>query len=424
MARQSTEGLLKEIQSGELEQVYIHITNKAIEWAVAGLVDEANIFLENLWANNLPHSGHLWLPDQGLQVMWEISGMRPANIPFDFTSTEEIEKENWSRFFFPSWNETYTSKFIHKPIQELTGHEAFTKAIIAAYQKSETMPVILEAIEKYIQSGQAAGYSYFEATGCASLLAARNNLTEEAKKFIILWGKGYLENWANYMVCYLLRDRATAKLLSTGILAPIFGLSRQACIKEQSEIIAALAERLSKGRRLAYGNLSWQQLLKKISEIAIEQTTFDFSQQAIETKWLGQPPTTVTDIEVAEKRLGLQLPQDYKDFLKTSNGFNPFSLVNVTLSSVDKADMLVNVDEDLVSAWTGGMFEESFNNKFRKSIIIGGHEEEQMLLLIPPESGEWECWFFANWVPGERRYPGFRYYMEELLQRLEDGHYK
>ena len=94
MAKPSTKGLLKEILSDDIEWVYVHVTNKAVEWAVAGFIDEANNLLEQLWQFKISHSGHLWLPDEGLQIMWQISNKIPANIPFQFKEISEIENEN------------------------------------------------------------------------------------------------------------------------------------------------------------------------------------------------------------------------------------------------------------------------------------------------------------------------------------------
>jgi hypothetical protein len=44
-----------------------------------------------------------------------------------------------------------------------------------------------------------------------------------------------------------------------------------------------------------------------------------------------------------------------------------------------------------------------------------------MIWLIPPagESDGWQIWFFAAWIPGERRYPSFRHFIEHALQELE-----
>jgi hypothetical protein len=54
--------------------------------------------------------------------------------------------------------------------------------------------------------------------------------------------------------------------------------------------------------------------------------------------------------------------------------------------------------------------------------MIGGYNEEQQLLLVPPGGNDkdWQCWFFANWMPGVQPYPNLRFYFEYELQRQED----
>ncbi|QHT68343.1 hypothetical protein GXP67_17695 [Rhodocytophaga rosea] len=91
MAKTSIKKLLNEILSDDLENVYMHITTKAAEWAAAGFVEEANNLLEQLWSFNIPHSKHVWLQDEALQVIWELSGKQPKNIPFTFKDVSEIE---------------------------------------------------------------------------------------------------------------------------------------------------------------------------------------------------------------------------------------------------------------------------------------------------------------------------------------------
>lgn len=422
MAKPSTKGLLKEILSDDIEWVYVHITNKAIEWTVAGFVDEANQLLEQLWKFNIPHSGHLWLPDEGLQIMWQISNKFPANIPFQFKEISEIENENWSRNFYPIWHSSYTDKFIDKSIDDLHGQELFVKAIMATYNKSENPDKIFDALKRYIEQDNPVGYNYFHATTCASLIAARQNNKEATKHFIQLWGKGYLTYWSNYSLSYLMRDRKSAEHLLKGLLAPIFKLTHDLIEKETKEIIEVLSNRMLKGRTLVYEKLSWKQLLDNISKVAITQRTIDFPENILSKKSLRKAPATSEEISKAEKKLNIVLPDDYKKFLLASNGFECFSYTGVTLAPVDKIDFLVKVDKQLVDIWADSMkdVDTTFGDKLRNSIIIGGHEEEQQLLLIPLQNNNWECWHFSSWRPGEVIYVSFRFYMEGELQNLED----
>lgn len=174
-----------------------------------------------------------------------------------------------------------------------------------------------------------------------------------------------------------------------------------------------------------YGNLTWGQLLNEISRLALRQRDIEFSDDILESNTLKKHFATIDEVLAAEKRLAIVLPDDYKQFLLASNGFECFTYTGVTLSSIDDIDFLINVDEELVDIWTGNMddIEPTFDDKFSNSIVIGGVNEEQQLLLIPLENDNWECWHFSSWRPGEVRYQSFRFYMEDQLQSLE-GNFK
>lgn len=425
MAKPSTKGLLKEISSGDLEQVYIHITNKAVEWVVAGFIDEANSLLEQLWNFKIPHSRHLWLSDEGLQVMWTVSGKRPSAIPFVCKDINEIEQENWSRFFYPCGDENSRLTILNTPFGELDDNQLFFKAINAGYANSEQPVDVLAALKRFIGTDNAAGYSYFHATSCAVLLAAKNNLSEKAEYFIDLWGQGYVKYWNNYTLASLLRDRKSAMLLLKGVLADVFKQTKETCHKETKEIIDALAKRMAGGRTLVYGTISWKQLLSSISKLAIEQNTIDFAAAILQRKTLCRKPAKNSKIKAVEEKLAVVLPDDYKTFLLASNGFENFSYTGVTLSSIDEVDFLINVDEQLVEIWSDSMedIDNLYGEKLKSSVVIGGLQEEQYLLLVPLGNRKWECWHFANWRPGEVTYESFRFYIEEQLQRLEDNFY-
>jgi hypothetical protein len=161
MAKPSTKGLLKEILSDDIEWVYVHISNKAIEWAIAGFIDEANNLLEQLWKFKIPHSGHLWLPDEGLQVLWMVSNKKPANIPFEFKDINLIEQENWSRVFYPCGDENSRSTILNNSFSELYDDQLFFKAINAGYDNSEKPLEFLEALKKFCKNGQCGWLHLF-----------------------------------------------------------------------------------------------------------------------------------------------------------------------------------------------------------------------------------------------------------------------
>jgi len=218
-----------------------------------------------------------------------------------------------------------------------------------------------------------------------------------------------------------MRDMSTAKLLLTGILAPILGLTKEKCESDFQNIKLALENRIKNGQSLAYGNLSWSELLKQISLKVLEKENEEYPEQVLANKWLGFSGASKEDILKTEERLNIKLPKEYRDFILASNGFYSFSL-KPTLLSVDKIDWLKNLDPQLVKSWSETAYEmdEGLAKSFSNSILIGGFQEEQQLLLIPDTNSEnWECWFFAYWVPGEIEYPNLRFYMEKALQDLE-----
>jgi hypothetical protein len=61
---------------------------------------------------------------------------------------------------------------------------------------------------------------------------------------------------------------------------------------------------------------------------------------------------------------------------------------------------------------------------FANSLLIGGYQEEQQLLLVSPYKNtlDWTCWYFATWMPGEKKYPALRFYLEKELLELEKSH--
>ncbi|HVX49401.1 MAG TPA: SMI1/KNR4 family protein [Chitinophagaceae bacterium] len=424
MPSPSTVNLLKEIQSSEIETVYIHVTNKAVEWAVAGFIDTANRLLEKLWSFGTPHSGHLWVPDQGFIVMWRLSGKKPANVPFEEHDITQIEKINYDGLFL---NEVMKEL----PPLQTADPDAIKNYLIGAGQRIDEhahkvdIEERLEHYEKQLNSPGIGGYWYFQPATCGAILAARHGDIKKAEHFITLWGKGYADNWANYTPAYLMRDTATAKILLTGILAPVFGITTATCKQEYDAIAQALDSRYATGRTLVYDNLTWKELLKKISVLAIQQQSNDFDEEMLEAGWLGMQPAGKEDIEAAEKSLGIQLPEDYKQFLLISNGFASISSTDVFLAQVEDIQWFRDFNPSLVDGWseTHSEYDPAYNTPFKNSIIIGGMHDEQQLLLVPVDNGVWECWFFAFWIPGEDKFPSLRYYMEERLQRLEEGFY-
>ena len=84
------------------------------------------------------------------------------------------------------------------------------------------------------------------------------------------------------------------------------------------------------------------ELLKLISERAIELADFDFTQEQTKNKWLGTLPASEDEIKLTEKRLGIELPADFKLFLSITNGFSAPNDIEPTFVPISKIDFLKN----------------------------------------------------------------------------------
>lgn len=159
-------------------------------------------------------------------------------------------------------------------------------------------------------------------------------------------------------------------------------------------------------------------LLKKISEKAIKLADVEFTQEQAKNKWIGKKPALESEIKRTEKRLGIELPSDFKLFLSISNGFSAPNDIEPNFEPIDKIDLLKNIDSTIIEAY--GI--ENIGKLLAQSIIVGGINQEQYFLLIPPNSLEnkWKYWKFANWQPGEEAYNNMESYFMEVLNFMNE----
>jgi len=157
-------------------------------------------------------------------------------------------------------------------------------------------------------------------------------------------------------------------------------------------------------------------LLEKISEKAIKYEDFNFSFEQKKNKWLGNNPASEREILETEIRLGITLPNDYKEFLLVTNGFSAPNDIEPTFASVEKIDFLKNVDEFIIEAYG--------SNELENCIVIAGFQQEQYFLLIPPKQikESWKYWKFANWLAGEYPFENLESYFLNVLEFIESEH--
>lgn len=118
----------------------------------------------------------------------------------------------------------------------------------------------------------------------------------------------------------------------TSILEQITGLTRGRAQGISDDIVKSLDLRLESGEPRPYVDLSWASLLAEIE--AKEAVLRDDEHEAV-LPFL-RPPANNEQIALAEAQLGIELPQDYKDFLAVSDGLGSYNLSQTTpLLSID-----------------------------------------------------------------------------------------
>jgi len=149
-------------------------------------------------------------------------------------------------------------------------------------------------------------------------------------------------------------------------------------------------------------------LLSEISKKAIKYENFNFTSQQIQNNWLGNIPAIENQISEVETKLGVKFPEDYRTFLKITNGFSAPNDIEPSFENIEKVDYLKNIDEFTIECY--GLVE------LENAILVGGITEEQYFLLLPPQSENemWKYWKFSNWQAGEHPFKNLTEYFKNV----------
>ena len=197
---------------------------------------------------------------------------------------------------------------------------------------------------------------------------------------------------------------------------------------------------------------NWKELLTEWSQELLDSDSYSFYKTNLPSKvlanrWLGFPGASEEQIAQAEKRLGTGLPSSYREFLKVSNGWRKTTPFIDEIWSAEKIDWFPHCHQDWIDAWiegAGGIYPVSDEEYFvygseqdatnirveylQTALEISPPGDAAIYLLNPKiinADGEWEAWFFANWLPGANRYPSFYEMMQEehkiFLKLIEEN---
>lgn len=413
------EDVLRSIQAGDPDSIYRDVSNKAAEWAICGFIEEANDLLDILWRYDRKNFEKDPRTSKAFQFMWDVSGIMPrSGLPFEPGDLERMEKENLD-YFLVQWG-IPAIKNLATPLSETEVDSLYVKAIYFCVTNMEPVEEILKSLKRFLlESSIATHYTHFQAATLGCLLAAQHGYKEHLPEFLDIWAAGYLKYPTKYTASFLMSNRSLARVLLTEYLAPRLSVTKSDCLSETKAFEEALKERSEKGRRLIYGHLSWKELLRRISFLSIKQEQLEFSPDVTEQQWLGYEPALLEDILAKEEELGIRFPADYKEFLLVSNGFRMSTNTAPTFCPVHEVVFLRDKMPEMIDGWKD-LVDEVTINSFRQSILIGGVDDEQQMFLGPIGDNNWVCWFFAYWMPGEWQYQSLRFYMEYVLQGLEN----
>jgi HEAT repeat protein/cell wall assembly regulator SMI1 len=175
--------------------------------------------------------------------------------------------------------------------------------------------------------------------------------------------------------------------------------------------------------------IDWKHLLTDWSR-QLMQTSLaaDIEPSPDSNNWLGFKPATKRKIQKLEQRLGVKLPPSYTDFLRTSNGWRRTTPFIGRIRPAEEVEWFRVENEQWVEEYAQDGSKQPDTEYYvyspegaadhraeHMSSLLQISDVEDGVYLLNPEAvtpdGEWEAWFFANWVPGAMRFPSFAHLM-------------
>jgi hypothetical protein len=184
--------------------------------------------------------------------------------------------------------------------------------------------------------------------------------------------------------------------------------------------------------------LDWKQLMAQWStELMTTDLGHEVDVKAGARNWLGGSPAAPESIVELETRLGIPLPPSYRAFLEISDGWGRLDSFIGRLRPAAEVDWFLRENESWCDAfseqrhkvdasylaYTDDGIETELCGTHLKHLVQVSDVEDGVIVLNPriqSDDGEWEAWFFANWVPGARRYASFAHLMLSTFRLFRD----
>jgi len=184
----------------------------------------------------------------------------------------------------------------------------------------------------------------------------------------------------------------------------------------------------------------WRSFLKDFSRELLADDTIgkQLPADVVQSGWLGYDPATQEQIKQLEQRLGTALPESYRQFLLTSNGWRYSGTFIYELFPAEQVQWFRENNQDWIDAYVEPADGEEpvsledhcdysedqdpclFRVEYLSTSLMISNVGDSAVYLLNPEittpDGEWEAWFFANWNPGVNRYRSFWEMMQDELE--------
>jgi hypothetical protein len=192
---------------------------------------------------------------------------------------------------------------------------------------------------------------------------------------------------ANCQIQYLAESRHAWRILKDGALAKVLKLNTKKATQFIKEFEQVIDERFSNGK-LNLNNIPMRQLLEKLEDLTLNDPSREANGYTPRTeKTIFQEPATVAEIAETEKRLNIELPEDYKEFLSLTNGFGQF-LSEPPLHPARKLRWLDDSEDyftDLMLDMLDNSFLTTSSLTVGKAIEIGTEDIDNQW-LVPPST--------------------------------------
>jgi hypothetical protein len=184
----------------------------------------------------------------------------------------------------------------------------------------------------------------------------------------------------------------------------------------------------------------WKAFLTEYSRelLANEKVRKRLRPEVVESGWLGYTPASEEEIVAAETRLGVRFPPSYRAFLRVTDGWRYMnSFVHRVWPTpgiawfrqrnqewidayVEPAKGDPRLPDERYLVYGKDQDSSAFRPEYLQTALEISDTGDEAILLLNPEivtpEGEWEAWFFANWLPGAIRCRSFAELMQQERQ--------